>query len=45
MPPGTHETHDLAGALDVAAGIWHHALGPRQTPALVRELWPRLDDA
>jgi DDE superfamily endonuclease/Winged helix-turn helix len=45
MTPGTNEKHDLAGALDLATGTVHHALGPRKTNALFRELLQRLDDA
>jgi DDE superfamily endonuclease len=45
MTPGTKEKHSLAGALELASGTLHHCLGPRQTNALFRELWQRLDDA
>jgi transposase len=45
MPPGTTAKHYLAGALDVATGTVHHALGPRKTKALFRELLQRLDEA
>ena len=45
MTPGTNEKHYLAGALDVATGILHHALGPRKTNTLFRELLQRLDAA
>jgi DDE superfamily endonuclease/Winged helix-turn helix len=45
MTPGTNEKHDLAGALDLATGTVHHALGPRKTNALFRELLQRLDEA
>jgi transposase len=45
MTPGTHEKHDLAGALELASGTLHHDLGPRKTHALFRELLQRLDDA
>jgi transposase len=44
MTPGTHEKHDLAGALELASGTLHHCLGPRKTKALFRELLQRLDD-
>jgi transposase len=45
MTPGTHEKHDLAGALDVTTGNVHHGVGPRKTNERFRELVPRLDDA
>ena len=45
MTPGTNEKHYLAGALDVTTGTVHHALGPRKTNELFRELLQRLDDA
>jgi putative transposase len=45
MTPGTNEKHYLAGALDLATGTLHHALGPRKTNALFRELLQCLDDA
>jgi transposase len=45
MTPGTNAKHDLAGALDVTTGTVPHALGPRKTNALFRELWQRLDEA
>jgi transposase len=45
MTPGTNEKHALAGALELATGTRHHALGPRNTNALVRQLVQHLDDA
>lgn len=45
MTPGTNEQHDLAGALELATGTLHHALGPRTTHELFRELLQRLDEA
>jgi putative transposase len=45
MTPGTNEKHYLAGALELATGTLHHALGARKTHALFRELLQRLDDA
>jgi putative transposase len=45
MTPGTNEKHYLAGALDLATGTVHHALGPRKTNELFRELLQRLDEA
>jgi transposase len=45
MTPGTKEKHYLAGALELATGTLHHALGPRTTNELFRQLLPRLDDA
>jgi putative transposase len=45
MTPGTNEKHYLAGALELATGTLHHALGPRKTNELFRELLQRLDDA
>jgi putative transposase len=45
MTPGTNEKHYLAGALELATGTVHHALGPRKTNDLFRELWQRLDEA
>jgi transposase len=38
MPPGHHQTPDLAGALELTTGTRHHGLGPRQTHALFRDL-------
>jgi hypothetical protein len=38
LTPGQHQTHDLAGALELATGILHHRLGPRPTKALCRDL-------
>jgi len=45
MTPGQNAKHDLAGALELAAGTLHHCRGPGKTHALFRELWQRLDDA
>jgi putative transposase len=45
ITPGTNQKHELAGALELATGTWHHALGPRKTTELFRELWQCLDDA
>jgi putative transposase len=45
MTPGTNEKHYLAGALELATGTLHHALGPRKTNELFRELLQRLDEA
>jgi transposase len=45
MTPGTNEKHDLAGALELATGTLHHAVGPRKTNELFRELLQRLDKA
>jgi transposase len=45
MTPGTNEKHDLAGALDLATVTLHHALGPRKTNALFRDLLQTLEDA
>ena len=45
MTPGTNEKHYLAGALELATGTVHHALGPRETNELSRELLQRLDGA
>jgi hypothetical protein len=45
MTPGTHEQHDLAGALDVATGPVHHCVGPRKTNELFRALLQALDAA
>jgi hypothetical protein len=44
MTPGTNEKPDLAGALELATGTVHHALGARKTHAWFRELWQRLDE-
>jgi transposase len=43
MTPGSNEKPSLAGALELATGTLHHALGVRKTKALFRELWQRLD--
>jgi DDE superfamily endonuclease len=43
MTPGTHETHDLAGALDLATGARQHGVAARNTNALCRDLLTRLD--
>jgi putative transposase len=43
--PGTNEKHYLAGALDLATGTLHRALGPRKTNELFRKPLPYLDDA
>jgi putative transposase len=45
MTPGTNEKHYLAGALDLATGTWHHALGPRKTNGLFRDLLQTLEAA
>jgi transposase len=45
MTPGTNEKHDLAGALELSPGTLRHCCGPRNTTALVRELWEPRDDA
>jgi putative transposase len=45
MTPGTNEKPDLAGARALATGTLHHALGPRQTNDLFRELLQCLDEA
>jgi putative transposase len=45
MTPGTNEQHYLAGALDLATDTVPHALGPRKTTELFRELLQRLDEA
>ena len=45
MTPGTNEKHSLAGALELATGTLHYALGPRKTNELFRALWQCLDDA
>ena len=34
MTPGTHEKHDLAGALEPATGTLHPGVGPRKTNGL-----------
>jgi DDE superfamily endonuclease len=44
MPPGQHQQHDLAGALDLATGTLHHGLGARQTNALFRDVLGLLDE-
>jgi transposase len=44
MTPGQHQTHDLAGALDLGTGMVHDGLGPRNTHALFRDLLTRLDE-
>ena len=43
MTPGTHEQHDLAGALDLATGALLHGVAARKTNALFRDLLTRLD--
>lgn len=43
MTPGRNEKHYLAGALDPTTGTLHHALGPRKTNALFRDLLTVLD--
>jgi hypothetical protein len=43
MTPGTHEKHDLAGALDLATGAWLHGVAARTTNALFRALLTRLE--
>jgi transposase len=45
MTPGTHEKHDLAGALDPATGILHHCVGPRKTNGLFRDVLQTLEAA
>lgn len=45
ITPGTNKEHYLAGALDLATCTVHHALGPRKTHELSRELLQRLDGA
>ncbi|HEX9870712.1 MAG TPA: IS630 family transposase, partial [Candidatus Tectomicrobia bacterium] len=45
MTPGTHEKHDLAGALERATGTLRYCRGPRNTHGLFRERLQRLDDA
>jgi len=44
MPPGTKETHDLAGALERSTGTLPHGRGPRTTPGRFRERRQRWDD-
>jgi hypothetical protein len=43
MTPGQNQQHSLAGALDLATGTRPHALGPRKTNALCRDLLERLE--
>ena len=43
MTPGTNEKHYLAGALDLSTGTLHHAVGPRKTNGLFRELLQTLE--
>ena len=43
ITPGQHQTHDLAGALEVTTGRLHDCLGPRKTTARCRALLPWLD--
>jgi transposase len=43
MTPGQNQTHDLAGALDLATGTLLHGLGARQTTALCRALLETLE--
>jgi hypothetical protein len=38
MTPGQNQTHDLAGALDLATGTLLYGLGPRKTNALCCDL-------
>jgi len=45
MTPGTNAKPDLAGALDLATGTLHHALGPRKTNGLFRDLLQTLEAA
>ena len=45
MTPGTNAKHYLAGALDLATATLHHALGPRNTNGLFRDLWQTLEAA
>ena len=43
MTPGQNQKYYLAGALNLATGTLHHALGPRKTNALFRDLLERLE--
>jgi transposase len=43
MPPGQNQTHDLAGARDLATGTLLHCLGARKTTALFRDLLALLE--
>ena len=43
MPPGQHQQPDLAGALALRKGTWHHGLGPRNTQAWFRDRLSILD--
>jgi putative transposase len=45
MTPGTNEKHYLAGAVELATGTVHHALGPRKSNELFRALLQDLDEA
>jgi DDE superfamily endonuclease len=45
MTPGTHDKHDLAGALEPATGTLHHGVGPRNTNGLFRDLRQTLEAA
>jgi DDE superfamily endonuclease len=45
MTPGTHDKHDLAGALAPATGTRHHWVGPRNTNGRFRDLRPTLEAA
>ena len=44
MTPGQNAKHDLAGALELAAGTLHYALEPRTTNAWFRDLRSLLAD-
>lgn len=43
--PGTHATHDLGGALDLATGTRSHGVGPRHTNGLFRAVRQTLEAA
>jgi hypothetical protein len=43
MTPGQHQTHDLAGALELTTGTLPHRVGPRNTNARFRDLLGRLE--
>jgi hypothetical protein len=43
MPPGQHQKHDLAGALDWTTGMLPHGRGPRTTNALFRDRLTHLE--
>jgi transposase len=45
MTPGTNEKSYLAGALELATGTLHHAVGSHKTNELFRKLLQCLDDA